>query len=98
MVVAPLPALVGEAPNVHLEIAFVVRAWSMPFAIDLASMAGLGLVWAGGIWISRVGRGSFGQALGQQFVGDLQQPLDGWGFLIALEDLLVRIFLVDEIH
>jgi len=46
-ILAPLPALVGEIPEAHPSIAFLIRAWSMPDLIDLVIMAGLGLVWAG---------------------------------------------------
>jgi drug/metabolite transporter (DMT)-like permease len=47
VVLAPLPALVGDVPEVHPSIAFLIRPWSMPPPIDLVIMAGLGLVWAG---------------------------------------------------
>ena len=47
LILAPLPAIVGEMSNAHPSIAFLVRAWSMPTLIDLFIMAGLGLVWAG---------------------------------------------------
>jgi drug/metabolite transporter (DMT)-like permease len=47
LVLAPLPAVVGEISNAHPSIAFLIRAWSMPTIIDLVIMAGLGLVWAG---------------------------------------------------
>lgn len=47
LVLAPLPAILGEAPNAHPSIAFLIRAWSMPALLDLGIMAGLGLVWAG---------------------------------------------------
>jgi drug/metabolite transporter (DMT)-like permease len=47
LVLAPLPAIVGDVPNAHPSIAFLIRAWSIPTLIDLVIMAGLGLVWAG---------------------------------------------------
>ena len=47
LILAPLPAIVGEMSNAHPSIAFLIRAWSMPTLIDLFIMAGLGLVWAG---------------------------------------------------
>lgn len=47
LVLAPLPALVGEVPNADPSIAFLIRTWSMPTLLDLGIMAGLGLVWAG---------------------------------------------------
>jgi drug/metabolite transporter (DMT)-like permease len=47
LVLAPLPAMIGEVSNAHPSLAFLIRAWSMPTFIDLIVMAGLGLVWAG---------------------------------------------------
>jgi drug/metabolite transporter (DMT)-like permease len=47
LVLAPLPIIVGEVPNAHPSIAFLIRAWSMPTLLDWAIMSGLGLVWAG---------------------------------------------------
>ena len=49
-ILAPLAALVGEIPGAHPSIAFLFRAWSGPTLLDLAIMAGLGLVWAGGMY------------------------------------------------
>jgi len=50
-VLAPLPAIVGEVPDAHPSIAFLIRAWNMPTLIDLIIMAGLGLVWAGWMYL-----------------------------------------------
>ncbi|MBN2500938.1 MAG: DMT family transporter [Anaerolineales bacterium] len=47
LVLAPLPALVGDLPNAHPSVAFLLRAWTMPTLLDLVIMSGLGLVWAG---------------------------------------------------
>jgi len=47
LVLAPLPAVIGDVPNAHPSIAFLIRSWSMPGFIDLAIMVGLGLIWAG---------------------------------------------------
>lgn len=49
-VVSPLAIFVGEIPNAHPSIAFLLRAWTMPTPLDLAIMSGLGLVWAGGMY------------------------------------------------
>lgn len=46
-IVSPLAASVGEIPNAHPSIAFLFHAWTMPTALDLFIMSGLGLVWAG---------------------------------------------------
>jgi drug/metabolite transporter (DMT)-like permease len=50
LALAPLPAVVGPQPDVHPSIAFLIRAWSMPTLLDLAIMAGLGLIWAAWIY------------------------------------------------
>jgi drug/metabolite transporter (DMT)-like permease len=47
VLLAPLPAIVGELPNAHPSIGFLIRAWSLPTVLDFGIMAGLGLVWAG---------------------------------------------------
>ena len=85
LVLAPLPALVGEMPNVHASIAFLIRAWSMPAFIDLAIMAGLGLVWAG--WTYFMSRAySTAQASVIAPFEYLSLPINIlWGFLIWRE-------------
>lgn len=47
---SPLAILVGEMPNAHPSIAFLLRAWTMPTLQDWGIMSGLGLVWAGGMY------------------------------------------------
>ena len=49
-VLVPLPAIVGEIPDAHPSIAFLLRAWTMPTFLDWIIMSGLGLVWAGGMY------------------------------------------------
>jgi drug/metabolite transporter (DMT)-like permease len=79
---APLPALVGEVPNAHSSIAFLVRAWSMPSLLDLLIMAGLGLVWAG--WMYFMSRAySLAQASVIAPFEYISLPINiMWGFLI----------------
>ena len=48
---APLPVLVGELPNAHPSVAFVLRAWSMPTLVDFLIMSGLGLIWAAWMYL-----------------------------------------------
>ena len=48
---APLAILIGEAPNAHPSIAFLLRAWTMPTWVDWAIMSGLGVVWATGMYL-----------------------------------------------
>lgn len=50
VILAPLPVVVGEMPDAHPSIAFLLRAWTMPAPLDLIIMSGLGLVWAGGMY------------------------------------------------
>lgn len=49
-ILAPLAIVFGETPTAHPSIAFLFRAWTMPTLLDLIIMAGLGLVWAGGMY------------------------------------------------
>jgi drug/metabolite transporter (DMT)-like permease len=49
-VLAPLAIAVGPTPNAPASIAFLFHAWAMPTLLDLIVMAGLGLVWAGGMY------------------------------------------------
>lgn len=47
---APLPFMVGEIPDAQPGIAFLFRDWTMPTLLDGVIMAGLGLIWAGGMY------------------------------------------------
>jgi drug/metabolite transporter (DMT)-like permease len=49
-ILAPLASVVGEIPNAHPSIAFLFRTWITPTLLDWVIMAGLGLVWAGGMY------------------------------------------------
>ena len=49
-VLSPLAIFIGETPNAHPSIAFLLRAWTMPTLLDWLIMSGLGLVWAGGMY------------------------------------------------
>ncbi len=51
LVLAPLVSLAGDAPNAHPSIAFFFRAWSIPTLFDFSIMAGLGIVWATGMYL-----------------------------------------------
>ena len=50
ILLAPLPAVVGEMPNAHPSIAFLFRAWAIPGLLDMVIMSGLGLVWVVGMY------------------------------------------------
>jgi drug/metabolite transporter (DMT)-like permease len=49
-ILAPLVMGIGEIPNAHPSIAFLFRTWTIPTQLDLIIMAGLGLVWAAGMY------------------------------------------------
>ncbi|MCA9835798.1 MAG: DMT family transporter [Trueperaceae bacterium] len=50
LILIPLPMLVGEMPNLHPSLAFLLRSWTMPTLLDWLIMSGLGLVWAAGMF------------------------------------------------
>lgn len=50
LVLTPLSLFVGEVPNAHPSIAFLLRTWAIPTSLDVMIMAGLGLLWAGGMY------------------------------------------------
>ncbi len=50
LVLSPLALGVGERPAAHPSLAFLLRAWTWPTLLDGGIMAGLGLVWAGGMY------------------------------------------------
>jgi S-adenosylmethionine uptake transporter len=49
---APLAVVAGEMPESHASIAFLFRAWALPSFWHGATMAGLGLVWAAGMYFN----------------------------------------------
>ena len=50
MALAPLAILVGEQPGAQASLAFLFRAWIVPTPLDAVVIAGLGLVWAAGMY------------------------------------------------
>jgi len=50
VLLSPLAIFVGEIPDAHPSIAFLLRAWTMPTLLDWIIMSGLGLAWAGGMY------------------------------------------------
>lgn len=50
IVLLPLAMLIGEIPDAHPSIAFLLRPWRTPTLFDWGIMSGLGLVWAGGMY------------------------------------------------
>jgi drug/metabolite transporter (DMT)-like permease len=44
---SPLAAAFGPMPHAQPSLAFLFHVWTLPTLLDLAIMAGLGLVWAG---------------------------------------------------
>ena len=85
LVLAPLPAMVGEVPDAHASIAFLIRAWSMPGWLDLLIMVGLGVAWAS--WTYFMARAySLAQASVAAPFEYLSLPINVmWGFFIWWE-------------
>jgi drug/metabolite transporter (DMT)-like permease len=85
LVLAPVPVIVGEMPDAHSSIAFLIRAWSMPTLLDWIIMSGLGLVWAG--WMYCMSRAySLAQASVIAPFEYVSLPINiMWGFLIWQE-------------
>jgi len=85
LILTPLPAIVGEMPNAHPSIAFLIRTWSTPTLFDLVIMAGLGLVWAG--WMYFMSRAySVAEASAIAPFEYVSLPINiMWGFLIWQE-------------
>jgi drug/metabolite transporter (DMT)-like permease len=85
LVLAPLPVIVGEMPDAHLSIAFLIRAWSIPTLLDWIIMSGLGLVWAG--WMYFMSRAySVAQASVIAPFEYVSLPINVmWGFVIWQE-------------
>lgn len=50
LALAPLAVVVGARPDAQASIAFLFRAWILPTALDGVIIAGLGLVWAAGMY------------------------------------------------
>lgn len=82
LVLVPLPVIVGEIPNAHPSIAFLIRPWSMPSFLDWLIMSGLGLIWAG--WMYLLSRAySLAQASVAAPFEYVSLPINiMWGFLI----------------
>jgi drug/metabolite transporter (DMT)-like permease len=50
-VLAPVALWVGERPDAHPSVAFLLHAWSMPTLATGLMMAGLGVTWAAGMYV-----------------------------------------------
>lgn len=85
LILAPLPVIVGEMPDAHPSVAFLFRAWTMPTFLDLLIMAGMGLVWAVGMYfVARAySAAQASVAAPFEYVG---LPISAmWGFLLWRE-------------
>ncbi|MBK6325985.1 MAG: DMT family transporter [Chloroflexi bacterium] len=85
LILVPLPLIVGEMPNAHPSIAFLIRPWTMPTLLDGLIMAGLGLIWA--VWMYLLSRAySLAQASVAAPFEYVSLPINiMWGFLIWRE-------------
>ena len=81
-ILTPLAVLIGEIPDAHPSIAFLLRAWAMPSPLDWIVMSGLGLIWAG--WMYSMARAySLSQASVAAPFEYVALPINiMWGFLI----------------
>jgi drug/metabolite transporter (DMT)-like permease len=52
LLLAPLALVASDNPNAHASIAFLLRSWTLPPLLDGVVMAGLGLVWAAGMYFN----------------------------------------------
>jgi len=50
IILGPLVMSIGEIPNAHPSLAFLLRTWAMPTPIDLSIMIALGFIWATGMY------------------------------------------------
>lgn len=49
-VLLPIVWLIGDIPDAHPSVAFLLRSWVMPTLTDALVMAGLGIIWAAGMY------------------------------------------------
>ena len=85
ILLALLPAIVGELSNTHPSIAFLLRAWRILTFVDWVIMSGLGWIWAG--WMYLISRAySLAQASVVAPFEYVSLPINiMWGFLIWRE-------------
>ncbi|MCB0079345.1 MAG: DMT family transporter [Caldilineaceae bacterium] len=50
VILTPITLFIGDAPDAHPSIAFLLHSWAIPTLLDGVIMAGLGLIWAGGMY------------------------------------------------
>lgn len=50
VILTPLALFIGQTPDTHPSIAFLLRAWNPPLPGDLLIMFGLGFAWAGAMY------------------------------------------------
>ena len=82
LIVSPITATIGEIPDANPSIAFLFHTWTVPTALDLIIMGGLGFVWAG--WMYFMTRAySVAQASAVAPFEYASLPINVmWGFLI----------------
>lgn len=51
MVLVPVVWWIGDIPDAHPSVAFLLRPWVMPTLPDVLLMAGLGVIWAAGMYV-----------------------------------------------
>jgi S-adenosylmethionine uptake transporter len=51
IVLLPIVWLIGDIPDAHPSVAFLLRSWVMPTLTDGLVMSGLGIIWAAGMYV-----------------------------------------------
>lgn len=52
IVLLPIVWLIGDIPDAHPSVAFLLRSWVMPSLPDALVMSGLGIIWAAGMYVA----------------------------------------------
>lgn len=52
VILLPIIWLIGDIPDAHPSVAFLLHPWSMPSLTDALVMSGLGVIWAAGMYVA----------------------------------------------
>jgi len=50
LILSPVVLSIGEMPDAHPSMAFLLRAWTIPTPIDMSIIIALGLIWSTGVY------------------------------------------------
>jgi S-adenosylmethionine uptake transporter len=85
LVLTPIVIAIGDVPNAHPSVAFLLRSWAAPPLFDGAIMAALGLVWAGGMYFTARAYSAAPASLVAPFEYSALPISVLWGFVIWRE-------------